>query len=44
VKQFWREYWLWICVPIVVVFVVVLAAMFFLGGGDDTSPFIYNIF
>lgn len=41
-KEFWREYWLWICVPIVVVFGVVLAALFFLG--DDQSPFIYSIF
>jgi hypothetical protein len=43
VKEFWREYWLWIVVPIVVVFAVVVGAMFLLGG-DDTSPFIYNIF
>jgi hypothetical protein len=41
VKQFLRENWPYIVVPLVVVLLALLALILF--GGDTVSPFIYNL-
>ncbi|MEQ1895603.1 MAG: hypothetical protein ABL998_23945 [Planctomycetota bacterium] len=41
-KNFLREYWIWILVPIVLVAALVVAAWLFLGEGAD--PFRYDLF
>ncbi len=41
-KNFLREYWLWILIPIVLVLGLVAAALF-LGLVDGASPFTYNV-
>jgi uncharacterized membrane protein YidH (DUF202 family) len=40
-KEFLRENWLYIAVPLVVVLVVLIGLLLF--GGDSASPFIYNV-
>jgi uncharacterized protein DUF5989 len=42
-KEFIKEYWLWIVVPIALV-VALIAVLVFLSGGESASPFQYNIF
>ena len=42
-KEFLKEYWLWIVVPIVLV-LGALALVFFLSADDGASPFQYNVF
>ena len=42
VKNFLKEYWLWILIPFVVV-IGALIALYFLAGGDAVSPFQYKI-
>ena len=41
-KNFLREYWLWILIPILLVVGLLLAALF-LGLVDGASPFSYNV-
>lgn len=42
-KDFLKEYWLWIVVPFVVVVGGILV-LFWMSGGDHASPFVYNVF
>ena len=42
-KEFLKEYWLWIVVPIALV-IALLAVVVFLAGDEGASPFQYNIF
>ncbi len=42
-KNFFKEFWLWILIPFVLV-VLLLIAAWVLGGADGVSPFQYNVF
>jgi len=42
-KEFLKEYWLWIVVPIVLV-LGALAVLLWLSGDGGASPFQYNLF
>jgi hypothetical protein len=42
-KNFLREYWLWIALPFVLVIGLLVAVWFFAGVGG-ASPFQYNVF
>ncbi len=42
-KNFLREFWLWIVIPFALV-IGLLILLFALSGGDGSSPFVYNIF
>lgn len=43
-KEFLREYLLWILIPFVVVIGGLAAAMFLVGGSDGNGEFVYNVF
>jgi hypothetical protein len=43
-KEFFREYWVWIVVPFALVIGGLLLAYFFVLGDEGASPFVYNIF
>jgi len=42
-KEFLKEYWLWIVIPFVLVLLLVLVALF-LTGNEGSTPFQYNVF
>ena len=42
-KDFLKEYWLWILIPSLVVAVGILFLVM-AGNSDSSSPFVYNIF
>ena len=43
-KNFLREFWLWIVIPFALVIAGLLALWWIAGSGDGASPFQYNIF
>ncbi len=43
-KEFLREFWLWILIPVLIVAGGILLLVFLSGGSDATSPFVYNVF
>jgi hypothetical protein len=43
-KNFLKEFWLWILVPFVLVLGLLALLFVVSGGGDSTSPFVYNVF
>lgn len=42
-KDFLKEFWLWILIPFVLMVGVLLAVLFF-AGGEGSNPFKYNVF
>jgi len=42
-KDFLKEYWLWIVIPFVLVIALVFA-VYFLTSDEGASPFQYNVF
>ena len=42
-KDFLKEFWLWILIPFVLMIGVLLAVLL-LANGDGSSPFVYNLF
>jgi hypothetical protein len=43
-KNFLREFWLWILIPVVVVAVGILLLIFWGKGSESSNPFTYNVF
>jgi hypothetical protein len=43
-KDFFKEFWLWILIPFVLVIGGLLALYLMAGGSDASSPFVYNVF
>lgn len=42
-KDFFKDYWLWILVPFLVV-IGGIVALYWMSGSDSVSPFQYNVF
>jgi hypothetical protein len=43
-KNFLREFWLWILIPVLIVAGGILLLLFWGQGSESSSPFTYNVF
>ncbi len=43
-KNFLREFWLWILIPVLIVAGGILLLIVWGNGSESSSPFVYNLF